>query len=92
MQMLKSPYNFDLYQLNPKRWSPVILIGGGFNLKLQERIRLTAGLFYDIINSQNSPFRSSYNFKVKDQNGGTIRYLPIIYRLTFFFPLGEKVK
>ncbi len=90
MQMLRSPYNFDLFQFNSKKWAPVILLGGGLNLKLHERIRLSAGIFYDVVNAQNSPFRTSYNFKIKDQNGQTVRILPIIYRVTFFFPLGEK--
>ena len=32
-----------------------------------------------------------YNFKIKNEVGQTVRILPIIYRVTFFIPLGEKV-
>lgn len=91
IQLLRSPFNFVSFQQNPKKWAPIALVGGGVNLKLHERIRLSAGIFYDVINADNSPFRSSYNFKVKNQMGQTVRYLPIIYRVTFFFPLGEKL-
>lgn len=88
-QMLRSPYNFVSYQINTKKWAPILLVGGGVHLKLHERIKLNAGIFYDVINAQNSPFRSSYNFKIKNQTGQVVNILPIIYRITFFFPLGE---
>ncbi|MFM7683652.1 MAG: hypothetical protein ACKO7P_13070 [Bacteroidota bacterium] len=91
IQLFKSPFNFISFQPISKPWALVALVGGGAHLKLHERIRLSAGIFYDIVNAENSPFRSSYNFKIKDQTGQTVRYLPIIYRVTFFFPLGEKV-
>jgi hypothetical protein len=90
IQFLRSPFNFVSFQPNTKKWAPVALIGGGVHLKLHERIRLSAGIFYDVVNAVNSPFRSSYNFRVKNQVGETVRILPIIYRVTFFFPLGEK--
>ena len=91
IQLLRSPFNFVSYVQNPKKWAPIALIGGGVHLKLHERVRLNAGIFYDVINAENSPFRSSYNFKIKDEVGETVRILPIIYRVTFFIPLGEKV-
>lgn len=91
IQILRSPFNYSTYQLNTRKWAPVLLVGGGVNLKLHERIRLNAGIFYDIANAENSPFRSSYNFKIKNQLGQIVRILPIIYRVTFFFPLGNKV-
>lgn len=89
MQLLRSPFNFVSFQQNTKKWAPVILLGGGVHLKLHERIKLNAGIFYDIINAENSPFRSSYNFKIKSQTGQVVNILPIIYRITFFFPLGN---
>jgi hypothetical protein len=89
-QYLKSPYSF----VNPlqvvKPWSPTLMVGGGFYLKLSDKIRLNAALFYDVINAVNSPFRSSYTFKVKNEFGQVVRILPIIYRLTFFIPIDEK--
>jgi hypothetical protein len=89
-QYLKSPFSF----VNPlqvvKPWSPTLMVGGGFYLKLSDKVRLNAALFYDVINADNSPFRSSYTFKVKNEFGQVVRILPIIYRLTFFIPLDEK--
>jgi hypothetical protein len=46
-------------------------------------------LFYDVINAQNSPFRSSYAFKMKNQTGQVVRILPVIYRITLFIPLSK---
>ena len=91
LQLLRSPFNFVNFQNNPKKWAPIVLIGGGLHLKLHERARLSAGIFYDIANADNSPFRSSYNFKIKNEFGQIVRILPIIYRVTFFFPIGEKI-
>ena len=58
-------------------------------IKLGEKVRLNAALFYDVINAENSPFRTSYFFKVKNQAGQIVRTLPIIYRVTFFIPIGS---
>jgi hypothetical protein len=89
-QYLKSPFSF----VNPlqvvKPWSPTLMVGGGFYLKLSDKVRLNAALFYDVINADNSPFRSSYTFKVKNEFGQVVRILPIIYRLTFFIPLDSQ--
>jgi hypothetical protein len=89
-QYLKSPFSF----VNPlqvvKPWSPTLMVGGGFYLKLTDKVRLNAALFYDVINADNSPFRSSYTFKVKNEFGQVVRILPIIYRLTFFIPLDQQ--
>jgi len=88
-QILRSPYNFVTFNAEPKKWAPVMLLGGGFCFKLGKHIRLNAAIFYDVINAKNSPFRSSYNFSVKNEAGQVVRILPIIYRVTFFFPLGQ---
>jgi hypothetical protein len=89
-QYLKSPFSF----VNPlevvRPWSPTLMVGGGFYLKLGEKVRLNAALFYDVINASNSPFRSSYSFKIKNEFGQVVRILPIIYRLTFFIPLDSQ--
>ncbi|MEN9700101.1 MAG: hypothetical protein RLZZ301_1299 [Bacteroidota bacterium] len=88
-QLLKSPYSY----VNPtqlvKPWSPTLFLGGGFYLKLSDHLRLNAALFYDVINAANSPFRSTYTFKIKNEYGQVVRILPIIYRLTFFIPIGN---
>lgn len=89
-QYLNSPFSF----VNPlevvKPWSPNLMVGGGFYLKLSDKIRLNAALFYDVINAPNSPFRSSYNFKIKNEYGQVVRILPIIYRITFFIPIDQQ--
>lgn len=89
-QYLKSPFSF----VNPlevvRPWSPTLMVGGGFYLKLTEKVRLNAALFYDVINAPNSPFRSSYTFQIKNEFGQVVRILPIIYRLTFFIPLDQQ--
>jgi hypothetical protein len=88
-QYLKSPFSF----VNPlevvRPWSPTLMVGGGFYLKLTDKVRLNAALFYDVINAPNSPFRSSYTFQIKNEFGQVVRILPIIYRLTFFIPLDQ---
>lgn len=89
-QYLKSPFSF----VNPnevvRSWSPNLMVGGGFYLKLTDKVRLNAALFYDVINATNSPFRSSYTFKIKNEYGQVVRILPIIYRLTFFIPIDQQ--
>ena len=89
-QYLKSPFSF----VNPlevvRPWSPTLMVGGGFYLKLTDKVRLNAALFYDVINAPNSPFRSSYTFQIKNEFGQVVRILPIIYRLTFFIPLDQQ--
>lgn len=87
-EMLKSPYNFILFNYSPKQWAPTLFIGGGFSRDFNHKIRINGGIFYDIINAENSPFRPSYRVTLKDQNGAITKILPIIYRITFFFPLG----
>ena len=89
-QCLKSPFSFVNPNAVVRPWSPTLMVGGGFYLKLTDKLRLNAALFYDVINAQNSPFRSSYSFKVKNEFGQVVRILPIIYRLTFFIPLDSQ--
>jgi len=50
-QYLKSPFSFANPLEVVKPWSPTLMLGGGFYLKLGEKIRLNAALFYDVINS-----------------------------------------
>jgi hypothetical protein len=88
-QMLHSPYNFTTFQTQPKKWAPTLFVGGGFYLKLGPKVNLNLALFYDVINAQNSPFRSSYAFKMKNQAGQVVRILPVIYRITLFIPLSK---
>ncbi len=86
-QMLHSPYNFTTFQIQSNQWAPTLFLGGGFYLKLGPKVNLNLALFYDLINAQNSPFRSSYAFKMKNQAGQIVKILPVIYRVTLFIPL-----
>jgi hypothetical protein len=86
-EMLHCPVNYVI--ANPSSaWLSTLFIGGGFSRDFNHKIRINAGVFYDVINAQNSPFRRSYNFVIKDVNGQIVDRLPIIYRISFFFPLG----
>ncbi|MFM7663454.1 MAG: hypothetical protein ACKO68_02895 [Bacteroidota bacterium] len=87
-EMLRSP--FDLFLLNDdtRTWVPTLFLGGGFSRDFNGKIRINGGVFYDVINAVNSPFRSSYSILLKNEQGQVVRILPIIYRITFFFPLG----
>ncbi len=87
-EMLKSPYNFILFNYSNKQWAPTLFLGGGFSRDFNHKIRVNGGIFYDVINAENSPFRSSYSIRLKDELGQVVRILPMIYRITFFFPLG----
>ena len=84
---LKSPYNPQGFVATKSSWAPTVFVGGGFSMELNNRIRLNAGIMYDLVNATNSPFRDTYSFTIKDENGNIQRYLPIIFRVAFFFPL-----
>lgn len=62
--------------------APAAFLGGGFSREFNESIRINAGIFYDVINHANSPFRNGYF--MRRANGS---YIPAIYRIAFFFPL-----
>ncbi|MGY8927905.1 MAG: hypothetical protein ACKVJC_11520, partial [Flavobacteriales bacterium] len=73
-----------------KNWAATLFIGGGFSKEYNKKIRINLGIFYDVINANNSPFRTSYTLKIKDsQTGDVQRILPIIYRINFFIPIGN---
>jgi hypothetical protein len=71
-------------------FASTLFLGAGFSKEYKNFIRINAGIFYDAINQQNSPFRSSYMMKKTNSATGEIAgYIPVIYRLTFFFPIGK---
>jgi hypothetical protein len=70
------------------RYQDKIFAGVEFQM-LHSPFNLNLALFYDVINADNSPFRSSYNFKIKNEFGQVVRILPIIYRITLFIPLSK---
>jgi hypothetical protein len=85
-EVLHCPVNYVNVN-SSKSWLSTLFIGGGFSRDFNHKIRINAGVFYDVINAKNSPFRSSYNFNIKDVNGQIVKILPMIYRISFFFPL-----
>lgn len=90
-EMLRNPYNFVTFSDNNKMWAPTLFLGAGFSKEYNQKIRLNIGLFYDLINAENSPFRPGYFMKIKDsQTGQVTKILPFIYRLSVFIPLGNK--
>ena len=86
-EVLHCPVNYVNVN-SSKSWLSTLFIGGGFSRDFNHKIRINAGVFYDVINAKNSPFRSSYNFNIKDVNGQIVKILPMIYSISFFFPLG----
>jgi hypothetical protein len=87
-EMLHSPVSY-VFPNPGSNWVPTLFVGGGFSREF-DWVRLNAGMYYDVINHANSPFRQSYFMKIKDATTGqVVRILPIIYRISFFFPIGR---
>ena len=87
-ELIKTPFDFSQPSGEFKPWVATLFIGGGFS-KLYNKVRINLGIFYDVINAENSPFRPNYAVRIKNTDGGTQRILPIIYRINFFFPIGN---
>ena len=80
--------------VTPRRWAAAGFIGAGVH-KDFNWVKLNIGVQYDVIDAlrdplRPSPFRNQYFIRLSNptQPGAGGQYLPIIYRLTFFFPLG----
>ena len=87
-EYLRSPYNYATnLELTSKKWAPTLFLGGGFLIRVNKVVGINAGILYDVINADNSPFRSSYFLKQKNQAGVVTKIYPLIYRLTFLFKL-----
>lgn len=72
---------------------PTLFLCAGFSREFKEIVRLNVGLYYDIIDSVNSPFRKGYILPIKNAQSGAIQgYVPLLYRISFFFPLTKKDK
>lgn len=80
-----------------KKWSLTAFFGGGVH-KDFDWVKLNLGLLFDAadairdpLTSNPSPLRTSYFIQRKNPNPGSGpngAYLPIIYRIAFFFPIG----
>lgn len=84
--------------INPeKKWSLTAFFGGGVH-KDFDWVKLNVGLLFDAadalrdpLTSNPSPLRTSYFIQRRNPNPGSGpngAYLPIIYRIAFFFPIG----
>lgn len=87
-EYLKSPTNY-VTPISIDTWIPTLFIGGGFSKEYNERVRINVGIFYDVINNLNSPFRPSYMMTVKNEVGQIVKYIPVIYRISFVFPIAN---
>ena len=92
VEMLKSPVSYTVVSPNT-HWIPTVFLCGGFSKEWNHIVRLNAGLYYDVVNNANSPFRTAYFMTVKNPQTGQIqKYIPLIYRISFFFPLDRPDK
>jgi hypothetical protein len=82
LEFLRSPFSGGFVGTTGN-WSFTALIGGGYSMEFNEKWRLNLGIMYDVVNSLNSPLRTQYFMRNAQQ-----QLLPVIYRITFFFPLG----
>ena len=87
-EYLRSPFvDINFQNVTAKKWAPTLFIGCGFLVRVNKVVGINAGILYDVINADNSPFRSSYFLKQKNQAGVVTKIYPLIYRLTFLFKL-----
>jgi hypothetical protein len=91
-ELLHSPLYYGFIS-SSKSWVPTFFVGGGFSREFKEIVRLNAGVFYDMIDNDNSPFRTGYLMKKTNSITGQVSgFIPVIYRISFFFPLGSKTR
>lgn len=85
-EYLRTPVDIVLVG-GQRTWVPTLFLGGGFSREFNKRVRLNAGIFYDVIDNPRSPFRPGYFMKKTNSNGMVVALIPVIYRIGFFFPL-----
>lgn len=83
IEFLRTPFVGNFLITGQSQWAPNAMLGGGYSMEFNEKWRLNAGIFYDVIDHQNSPLRQQYFMR---NSLGAL--LPIIYRINFFFPIG----
>ena len=81
-EMMHSPLTSYGALSQSGNWAATFFLGGGYSQEFNDKFRINAGIMYDVINASNSPFRQSYF--LRNSMG---KYLPVIYRIAFFFPL-----
>lgn len=94
IELLTNPFPV----INPeKKWTLTAFFGGGVHRDF-DWVKLNVGLLFDAadalrdpLTSNPSPLRTNYFIQRKNPNPGSGpngAYLPIIYRIAFFFPIG----
>ncbi|MDG1333671.1 MAG: hypothetical protein P8P74_15145 [Crocinitomicaceae bacterium] len=86
-EMMRTPFATTFTTTNGPTWSPALFIGGGYSQEFNEKFRINAGIMYDVINHVNSPFRQGYFIRKSGPQGQAGQFIPLIYRITFFFVL-----
>lgn len=82
IEFLSTPMQAGILMMNKRNIVPTALVGGGFSRAFGEHFRLNAGIMYDVVDDQDSPFRQGYFLR---RNNGT--WIPVMYRIAFFFPI-----
>ena len=93
IEVLKNPYNFNFPD---QRWRLTALVGGGVSKDLGF-VRLNVGILYDLVDGFNDPLSSNpsplsgdYFLRINSPtNPNAGKYVPLIYRIAFFFPLNR---
>lgn len=96
LEYVRSPFFIPASQgVTPRRWAAAGFLCAGAH-KDFGWVKLNLGLQYDVIDAirddlKPSPFRNQYFVRLTNPTQPTAggKYLPIIYRLTFFFPIGR---
>ncbi|GAB5417858.1 MAG: hypothetical protein Crog4KO_23940 [Crocinitomicaceae bacterium] len=83
IEFIRTPFQGGFLLTGQKNWAPTALLGGGYSMEFNERWRINLGIFYDVIDHQNSPLRQQYFMR---NSQGVL--LPVLYRINFFFPIG----
>lgn len=83
-EMLNTPFDQVTYS-GKRTWAPTLFAAAGFSREFGAGLRLNAGVYYDVINHGNSPFRTGYFLR----NSKGV-YIPLIYRIGLFIPIGRK--
>jgi hypothetical protein len=88
-EALKVPGNYFYTTAGAnQKWIPTLFLGGGYSKSWNEKIRLNLGIFYDIINNLDNPYRKSYLTKKKvGPTGQAGALIPILYRVELMIPL-----
>lgn len=95
LEYVRSPFiGVNSATINQSKWKLAGFLCAGAS-KDFDWVRLNLGLQYDFIDAiraenKPSPFRNEYFIRLRNpaQPNAGGKYLPIIYRLTFFFPIG----